>query len=114
MNRTLLFSSLMLLIALLMAVQPAHAQNGNGRPETLSVFLDCGRSCDFDYVRRTIPYVDWVRERLESDVHVLVTSRESGSGGRVYELQFLGLGDLEDMTDTHGFTSASTDTDAER
>jgi len=114
MNRTLLFSSLMLLIALLMAVQPAQAQNGNGRPETLSVFLDCGRSCDFDYVRRTIPYVDWVRERLESDVHVLVTSRESGSGGRVYELQFLGLGDLEDMTDTHGFTSASTDTDAER
>lgn len=95
---------------------PSHAQNGNGngRPETLSVFLDCGRSCDFDYVRRTIPYVDWVRERLESDVHVLVTSRETGSGGREYELQFLGLEDLESMRDRHAFTSISTDTDAER
>lgn len=98
----------------LMSVQPTMAQNGNGRPETLSVFLDCGRSCDLDYVRRTIPYVDWVRERLDSDVHVLVTSRETGSGGRVYELQFLGLHDLESMTDTHEFTAISTDTDAER
>lgn len=97
-------------------VAPAQAQNGsgNGKPETLSVFLDCGRSCDFDYVRRTIPYVDWVRERLEADVHVLVTSRETGSGGREYELQFLGLDHLESMTDRHAFTAISTDTDAER
>ena len=102
-------------VALLAALAPsAAAQNGHDRPETLSVFLDCGRSCDFDYVRRTIPYVDWVRERLDSDVHVLVTSRETGSGGRIYELQFIGLKDLAGMRDVHEYTSTSTDTDAER
>ena len=109
----LFFASLALMV---FSADPALAQNGNanGRSETLSVFLDCGRSCDFDYVRRTIPYVDWVRERRDSDVHVLVTSRETGSGGRVYELQFLGLEDLAAMQDTHEFQSTSTDTDAER
>lgn len=101
---------------MLFSADPAIAQNGNGngRTETLSVFLDCGRSCDFDYVRRTIPYVDWVRERRDSDVHVLVTSRETGSGGRVYELQFIGLEELESMEDTHEYQATSTDTDAER
>ncbi len=114
MNRLSIFPLLLSVMILTLVIQPMQAQNTSGRPETLSVFLDCGRSCDFDYVCRTIPYVDWVRERLESDVHVLVTSRKTGSGGRVYELQFLGLGERESMTDTHVLTTAATDTDAER
>ena len=110
------FSGHLFLFALLamMFAAPAQAQNGNGRPETIAVFLDCERSCDFDYVRRTITYVDWVRDRIGSDVHVLVTSRETGSGGRIYELQFLGMEELEGMQDSHEYTATSTDTDAER
>lgn len=92
----------------------AQAQNGNGRPETLTVFLDCDRSCDFDYIRRSIPYVDWVRDRVGADVHVLVTNQMTGSGGRNYEIQFIGLEGLDAMRDTHTFASQSTDTDAER
>lgn len=95
-------------------IATARAQNGNGRPETLTVFLDCDRSCDFDYIRRTIPYVDWVRDRVGADVHVLVTNQMTGSGGRNYEVQFIGLDEMAEMKDTHVFASRSTNTDAER
>jgi hypothetical protein len=95
-------------------VLTSHAQNGTGRPETLTVFLDCERSCDFDYIRRTIPYVDWVRDRVGADVHVLVTNQMTGSGGRNYEIQFIGLEERSDMKDAHIYAAQSTETDAER
>lgn len=102
-----------LALVFLPAVQTL-AQNGNGRAETLTVFLDCDRTCDFDYIRRTIPYVDWVRDREEADVHLLVTDQQTGSGGRNYEIQFIGLGARAAMKDTHIYASRSTETDAER
>ncbi|MDA0874387.1 MAG: hypothetical protein O3C45_04910 [Bacteroidetes bacterium] len=98
----------------LMTALPSMAQDGNGRPESLTVFLDCEHSCDFDYIRRTIPYVDWVRDREEADVHMLVTSQTTGSGGRNYEVQFIGLKALDALQDVHVFLSGSINTDAER
>ena len=65
--------------------------------------------CDFDLVRREIAWVDWVRNREDSDVHLLVTSTETGAG-RVFEMRFIGRGRFEgeDASLTH--SSSSTDT----
>ncbi len=52
------------------------------------VFLDC-QFCDDDFVRREVTFVDWVRDRSDADVHVLVTSQRTASGGRAYQLAFL-------------------------
>ena len=104
----------LLFVCTLFVVKPSHAQEQERAPETLNVFLDCGRSCDFDYVRRTIPYVNYVRDRVGSDVHVLITNQNTGSGGRNYELRFLGQGALDSMVEEMKFTSSSTFTDAER
>jgi len=53
----------------------------------LRVFLDCSESdCDFTYLRQQMTYVDWVRERREAEVYVLVIPRTTGSGGTRYEL----------------------------
>ena len=41
--------------------------------ELVRVFLDCDR-CDDDYVRKEVTFVDYVRNREDSDVHVLVTT----------------------------------------
>ena len=87
----------LLIVCTFLVVMPARAQDDV--PETLNVFLDCGRSCDFDYVRRTIPYVNYVRDRVGSDVHVLITNQGTGSGGRNYELKFLGQGALSSMVE---------------
>lgn len=107
-------ASILLVGLIVLSFRPAAAQNGENGSETLSVFLDCDRSCDFDYIRRTIPYVDYIRDRVGADVHVLITSQSTGSGGRNYELQFIGLEELSEMTDTHMFVSDPNQTDAER
>lgn len=61
--------------------------------ELLNLFFDCAApSCrDADYFRRELPFTNWVLDREVADVHVLVTSQQTGGGGRVYALTFIGL-----------------------
>ncbi len=70
---------------------------GASASETLNLFFDCqGSGCyDTDFYRREIPFVNWVRDREVSDVHVLVTSQTTGGGGRQYVLRFLGRGPFQ-------------------
>jgi len=91
------------------AQEPAPSPNG-----TIGVFLDChDRFCDFDHFRREIPFVNWMRDRRDADVHVLITSQRTGGDGRAYTLAFIGLGDLSEQQDTLEYTSSGTDTEAE-
>ena len=60
-------------------------------PLRIRVFVDCnGEACDDDHLRREIAYVDWVRDRLDADVEILVTDEETGAGGERYEIAFAG------------------------
>jgi len=81
--------------------------------ETVRVFLDCRTRCDFDHIRREIPYVDWVRDRQDAQVHLLITSRRTGAGGRENTLAFIGRQDMASVSDTLLQVSSPTDTDAE-
>ncbi len=76
------------LCAILVTASAAWSQPANGTPmpETLKVFLDCGDGCDFDFLRQKIGYIHYVRDRKDADVHVLVTTRNTGTGGREYSL----------------------------
>lgn len=58
--------------------------------DPLRVFLDCQAFCDLTFVRTEIDWVDWVRDREDSDLHVLVTSESTGGGGAHFDLAFLG------------------------
>jgi hypothetical protein len=78
----------------------------------LRVFLDCQR-CDFDHFRREVTFVDYVRDRADADLHVLVTSEGTGGGGESYSLFFIGLGDLAGAQDTLRFVSRESDTEDE-
>jgi hypothetical protein len=61
-------------------------------PEALRVYFDCdGPGCDFDYMRREITWVNWVRNRQDAQVHLLVASRGTGGGGREFTLRLIGL-----------------------
>lgn len=109
--RLYLFAGLLCLLA--MPVRPAVSQDT--RPQTIAVFLDCQNTrCDFDYIRREIDYVNHVRDRVGSDVHVLVTRESSGSGGSTYQLEFIGLGPYAGRTDVLTYSSSSTDIENER
>jgi hypothetical protein len=80
----------------------------------LSVFIDCDTFlCDFDYFRTEMPYVNYVRDRQDADVHVLITTQVTGGGGRAFTLAFIGLGDFQNLEETLTHTSAATATDDE-
>ena len=104
------------LAALLVTAGPLAAQAPMAAPQApLRVFLDCQNlHCDFSFLRREITYVDWVRDRAVADVHVLVTSRRTGAGGREVTLTFIGLRRFAGRTDTTRFTTGTTDTFAEQ
>ena len=65
----------------------AQTQTGTAGPARaqLKVFLDC-QECFQDFLRTEITFVDFVRDRTEADVHVLITSAETGAGGREYTI----------------------------
>lgn len=70
--------------------QAAGQAPATTQPSQLKVFLDCQR-CFGDFLRAEVTFVDYVRDRVEADVHVLITSVETGSGGREYTAAFTGL-----------------------
>jgi hypothetical protein len=77
---------LALVLALFLAVPQAPAA-----APRLQVFIDCNGECFTDYLREEIEFVDFVRDRENADVHVLITNINTGSGGREYSVQLIGL-----------------------
>jgi hypothetical protein len=84
--------------------QVATTQPDSLRKGALKLFLDCN-SCDINYTREEIPYVNYVRDTHEADVYLLVTSQNSGSGGNQYTFTFEGLEQFKGMHDTLIYTS---------
>lgn len=100
---------LALLAVVLWAAAGAPAAAQTPTPQ-LKVFLDCER-CFQDFLRAEVVFVDHVRERKEADVHVLVTSAETGGGGREYTLAFTGLGGFDGVNQTLRAVTTRSDTD---
>ena len=91
-----------------------QAQEGEMRENTLRVFLDCkSYGCEDDYFRTEIDFVNWVRDRTLADVHVIITSNTTGSGGRFYTFDFIGLEKLDGLDDALTYTANTTDTRTE-
>ena len=90
----------------------ARAQNAPDSLAALTVFLDCD-DCDEDYIRTEIAFVDYVRDRKEAQVHLLITTQRTG-GGREFTLTFIGREVFAGVNDTLRYVSSNTDTDDER
>ena len=72
------------------------------------VFLDC-RGCDRDFFREEITYVNYVRDRKDADIHILVTEQSTGSGGREYTFAFIGLNQFAGLDNTLTYSSGPND-----
>jgi hypothetical protein len=80
----------------------------------LNVFLDCQHHrCDFDFFRREIAGVNWMRDRTAADVHVIVVDQETGAGGDLITATFLGLGRFAGDADTLSFATRAVAVDDE-
>jgi hypothetical protein len=83
-------------------------------PHTLvRVFLDCDE-CDENYLKKEVTFIDYVRNREDADVHVLVTTQMTGGGGRQFTLKFIGLHAYEHQDQTLTYNAPQTATSDER
>lgn len=94
-------------------VAEAHARQapvtGSSR---IKAFLDCSASdCYDDYLREAVDLVEYVRDRTDADVHVLITSAETGARGEEYTLAFIGQKAFASISRTLKVTSDASDSE---
>lgn len=86
--------------------------------EKVKVFIDCSQTyigfCNSDYIRSEINMVDFVRDRRDAHVHVLVTAQNSTTGGTRAQLNFIGLRSFQGVSDTLTFFNDPTSTEDEQ
>src|ERR1700737_5338717 len=91
-------------VATLAAVTPSFSKAQQPTPQPaardsappsarLRVFLDCN-FCDFDFMRTEINFVDYVRDRQDAQLHILVTNQPTGGGGNGFTGLFTGQEEL--------------------
>ena len=81
---------------------------------SLRVFLDCQggvRGCDRQFFVQEMGFVNWVRDRFDSDVHLLLTSLNAGNGGRQITVNFLGQKGYAGKIDTLVVSTLPNDAD---
>ncbi|MBE3111848.1 MAG: hypothetical protein IMZ46_15310 [Acidobacteria bacterium] len=98
------------LTALTVTAQEGHPGIDELKQSALKVYLDCD-SCDLAYIKTEITFVNYVRDRLEAQVHILITTQATGGGGREYTLTFMGQNNCRDLTDVQKYFSIKTDTE---
>ncbi len=84
--------------------------------DRVKVFVDCSQTyiCNSDYIRSEINMVDFVRDRQDADVHILVTAQNSNAGGLKAQLNFIGLRSFQGISDTLTFFNDPTSTEDEQ
>jgi hypothetical protein len=100
-------------LSIALAPPPAAAAPLQSAPPPqaqLKVFLDCD-GCFQDFLREEVQIVGYVRDRNEADVHVIITSIETGGGGREYTAAFTGLRAFQGMTQTLKAVTTTSDSE---
>ncbi len=120
-SRPVSLSTLLLVPLLLMAPVGVTAQPSGSPPAVapdttqagaVRVYLDCQSSrCDFDFFRDQMRWVNFVRDRMVSDVLLLVTSLRTGSGGSEYTITAIGQSANRGRADTAVMFVAPNDAD---
>lgn len=102
---------LCLLSALMILVINAFAQDNAAdtlRKDALNVYMTAS-----DYVRKEIPYVNYVRDIKDADVYIISTSQPVGSGGTEFSYFLVGQRGNAGMADTISFVTTPGETQDE-
>ncbi|MDX9929891.1 MAG: hypothetical protein RBS37_08605 [Bacteroidales bacterium] len=72
------------------------------RTDALNIFLDCDR-CDRTYIKEVIPFVNYVNNKDDADLFIMVTQRATGGGGTEHLVSFSGQRNFKGINDTLTF-----------
>jgi hypothetical protein len=85
------------------AMRPSAPDSATLQSQAVRVFLDCQgrvRGCDRDFIVTDVNFVNWMRDRFDADVQILVSGLPNGGGGNENTITFIGRRRFEGMADT--------------
>lgn len=86
---------------LLCALAPAARAQDAALPQWLTVFLDCRAfGCDRNFLITELPYILWTQDRLDAEVHALITGLQTGGGGTELTIELIGQRRFAGRVDT--------------
>lgn len=95
------------LLFLLLALLPSEVGAQNLHSGPIQVLVDCQDfTCDQDFFRNSLGYVDFVRNREDAHALILIVREQTGSGGRRFVLRTRGQRDFAGWLDEHSVTVA--------
>ncbi len=98
------------LFIFIVLIQQSYSQEPVIKPDTLrkdalNVFMEAS-----DYIRKEIPYVNYVRDIRDAGVYIISTNQGTGSGGREYSYFLVGQHEFNGMRDTLTFVTTPDET----
>lgn len=88
-----MLKSALLLLALFMSSFAFSQEDSNN---DLKIFLDCN-ICDITYMKQNLGKVQFVRDQDLSNVHLFFVTQRNGSGGRLYDIEFIGKNEFKNI-----------------
>lgn len=85
--------------------QETTAEQNTLRQDALNVYMETS-----DFIRESIPYVNYVRDIKDAGVYIITTYQATGAGGTEYTYYLTGQNKFEGMVDTVSFVRTSDDT----
>jgi len=102
--------TILLFTGILFACPPAFMQEPENNSDTLradalNVYMQAS-----DYLRKEIPYINYIRDIKDADVFIISTMQNTGSGGYEYTYYLTGQKSFQGMTDTVSFVTTPDET----
>jgi len=92
------------------AIDTTKQNNSSVNPPKL--FINCASwNCYQDFVRTELNFFDYVRDRFEADIQILIITQDNAAGGQQYTLTFIGQQKWLGQTDTLRFATKQADSD---
>ncbi len=110
----------MLLLGLMFAAGPrsltarsiaAVATDSSKQDAAVTIFLDVPSEY-VDYIKKEVTFVNFVRDRSDAEVQVLLTTRATGSGGAEQTLTLVGQYEWHGVNDTLSFYTYQSDSES--
>jgi hypothetical protein len=106
--KRIILVSLLAFLVLTGYAQVTATRSDTLRKDALNVFMEAN-----DFIRKEIPFVNYVRDIKDAGVYIISTSQRTGSGGIEYSYFLVGQNKYSGMADTLTFSSTPGETQDE-
>ncbi len=111
---TFLYLSTILFLICFISIPQSYSQEVESdstelQESAVRIFLDRLSSYQ-DHIKREIPFVNYVRDRKQAQVYIMLTTQRTGAGGLEYTLTLTGQQNFVNQNDTLKYVSRQTDT----